>query len=147
LKASSSRGTIRAVEFARADDRSVVIVVEPSGGRPDFARIALTSPYSAVVGGRGDVPIGAHPDAATLVTAAIYYRGFATMAAGSAIAHWLAYRIVFRGGWTVHVDAPDRDPLKIRCGDRAAAEARAREIAENVASYGEAAIDTLRPPR
>lgn len=34
------------------------------------------------------------------------------------LGRWLAYRLVFRGGWTVQVDAPDRDPVRIRCRNR-----------------------------
>lgn len=132
-----------AVVFARSDDRTVVVVVEPSGGRPDFARIALTSPYRSVLGPSSDVPVGRDPDVATLFRAAIYYRGFASFALGATVAHWLAHRIVFRGGWTVHVDAPDRDPIKIRCPDRAAAEARASQLGDDVAERGEVAIDDL----
>lgn len=127
------------VEFARSDDRSVVIVVAPSGGRPDFARIALASPYRSVIGPRGDLPVGDRPGVGTLAAASFYYRGFAGVALGSLVAHWLAYWIVFRGGWTVHVDAPDRDPIR----DRAAADARARQIGDDVAARGEAAIYNL----
>jgi hypothetical protein len=90
------------------------------------------------------MPIGPRPDTATLVAASVFYRGFTSAAVLSVVAHWLAHWVIFRGGWTVHVDAPDRDPIKLRCRGRQEAEARARQIADDVAVRGEAAIDHLR---
>jgi hypothetical protein len=73
------------VEFAGSEDRTVVVAVQPSGGRPDFARIALTSPYRSVLGPSIDVPVGRDPDVATLFRVAIYYRGFASFALGATV--------------------------------------------------------------
>lgn len=75
------------MEFAKASDRTVVVVIGPSGGRPDFARIAQTSQYRYVVGPHADLSMAEHPDVATLAAAAVYYRGFADVAIGSMIAH------------------------------------------------------------
>jgi hypothetical protein len=44
------------------------------------------------------------------------------------LGRWLVWRLVFRGGWTVHLDAPDSDPRKIRCADQARADALAEEL-------------------
>jgi hypothetical protein len=131
------------VAFALSDDRTIVIVVQPSGGRPDFKTIAQTSPYQSVLGPRADILVGPQPTLTTLATASLYYRGFATEAIGSAILHWLLNRIVFRSGWTVHIDAPDCDPIKLRCANQAAAETKARDIAADIERRGEAAVAQL----
>jgi hypothetical protein len=82
------------VDTSRAVDRRVFVSIGPSGGRPAFIVIDR---YTLD-------PIDADASSA--------------LAAGG---RWLVNKLIFRGGWTVHIDAPDADPARIRCRSRAAA--------------------------
>jgi hypothetical protein len=127
------------------DDRRVLIVVDRSGGRPAWDAGALgvsgqRTPYA--VGQTVEVFDRAGDEVAARVRASS--PPISGEAVVTVLAHWLAYRILFRGGWTVHIDAPDRDPIKIRCKDHAAAMATARELASMIEADGVQALDGLR---
>jgi hypothetical protein len=130
------------------DDRRVLIVVDRSGGRPAWDHSAdravdvcgQRAPY--VAGQTVELFDRAGDEAAARVRASsLPISGEAVV---TVLAHWLAYRILFRGGWTVHIDAPDRDPIKIRCKDHAAAMATARELASMIERDG---VQALGGPR
>jgi hypothetical protein len=129
------------VTSATADDQRIFIRVERSGGRPDYQALERTSISWHLP---RDKTLGPAPDAADLVDAAIYYEGFAVKALLSWIGYWLLHTVVFRRGWTVHVDAPGRDPIKIRHPNRAAAEACARTLGSDIERYG---VHALNQPR
>lgn len=88
-------------DFADATDRRMFISIGPSGGPPAYFMIDRDT---------WD-PIDAwEPRLLTLAR------------------RWLVHKVIFRSGWTLHVDAPDVNPVRIRCRDRAAAETLARRI-------------------
>jgi hypothetical protein len=89
------------VSFPDALDPRLFVSIGPSGGRPTLFMIDWHT-----------------LDAIDL----------AEVNAVGAVARFIVHTVIFRGGWTVHVDAPDRDPVKIRCRNRAEAEERGRRI-------------------
>lgn len=127
------------------DDRRVLIVVDRAGGRPtwDVGAVGVSSQRTRYAAGQTvEVFDRAGDEAAARVRASsLPISGEAVL---TVLAHWLAYRVLFRGGWTVHIDAPDRDPIKIRCKDHAAAMATARELASMIERDGVQALDGSR---
>jgi hypothetical protein len=105
------------VEFAKAEDRRIFIRVESSGGRPGI-----------------DVRPGEPP---------AINDEFTFRAVLSVLLRWLLHWGIFRGGWTVHIEAPDRDPIKIRCANRAEAEAYADRLTAGLKERGPEALDEL----
>jgi hypothetical protein len=134
---------MRGVEFAKSTDRRVFILVERSGGHPDFDRLAETFiPYP----GRELAPtssLGDNPSVVRLVRTSGNHVDFTERAVFSVVGRWLAHWVIFLGGWTVHVDAPDRDPIKIRHRRRSDAEAYATRLAADLATHGPAILDNL----
>src|SRR5947208_450692 len=113
--------------FAPADDRTVVIVVDRSGGRSGPVP-PLGSPGAQH--GREVVLVDrAEQEQAMRVRASA--QPITEVGVASTFGRWLAWRIVHRGGWTVHIDAPDRDPIRIRCRTHDAALTLAHQIAED----------------
>jgi hypothetical protein len=132
-----------AVEFARAGDRRVLIRVAPSGGRTDVERLAAElagdpdrRPGARRPAGEPDGPIGILQESSVA-------RMFQRRLLVADLAHWFAHRVLFRGGWTVQVDAPDRDPLRVRCRSRAQAVEYAGRLRARLDAEGERALDGL----
>ncbi len=71
-------------------------------------------------------PQGGAARAVQLAGDAIFFPYLARAVLLDGLAQWLVHRVIFRGGWTVYIDAPDRDPVKVRCADREEATVRAR---------------------
>jgi hypothetical protein len=125
-----------AVHLPPAGDRTVHLTVGPSGGWPDGPPGAAPPDVPAGSGGT--------PGAVRVVWLAgdmIFHPALARRAMLGALGRRLVHWLVFRGGWTVYVDAPDRDLIKIRCAGREDAEARAGRLAERIRTHGEAALD------
>jgi hypothetical protein len=110
------------MRWARTDDRTVYVIVGPSGGRPDVEPVPP--------------PPSEPPGVVQLIGDAIFYRHRVRTAMLGAIGRWLAHWVIFRGGWTVYVDAPDSDPVKIRCANRLAAQERAEQLVEEISANG-----------
>src|SRR5690349_477201 len=134
---------MRGVEFANSTDHRVFILVERSGGRSDFDRLHETSiPYPgcelAPTSSLGD-----NSGVVLLVRTSINNADFTERVVFSVAMRWLTHWVIFRGGWTVHVDAPDRDPIKIRHRSRPDAEAYASQLATDLATHGFVILDNL----
>ncbi|MEV0271079.1 hypothetical protein AB0H43_20030 [Hamadaea sp. NPDC050747] len=123
----------------RSVDRRTFVRIERSGGTPGVDRLvalpAATAPTGTQQELSGVVLVEDEPP--------INY-SFTGRAVASVLGRWLAHRLFFRGGWTVHVEAPDRDPVKIRCPNRSAADALAHRLVEDLTNRGLAALDDLR---
>jgi hypothetical protein len=128
------------MRWAPAQDRTVYVVTGPSGGRPALDRARHVS--SAVLA-PPDRDAWPRINVVHLLGDAVFYPYAARAAALGAIGRWIAHWVVFRGGWTVYVDAPDRDPIKIRCANRTEAQVRAGQVAERIEAEGEEAVDRL----
>jgi hypothetical protein len=121
-----------------AQDRHVYITVGPSCGRPDFDRMAELSSTVFTV---ADEQQGRPVNVVQLVVDAFFYPNMARVALLGAVARWLAHWVIFRGGWSVYIDAPDRDPSKIRCASREEAQARAGRLAAEIQAHGPGVVD------
>jgi hypothetical protein len=60
------------------------------------------------------------------------------------VANVFSHFVLFLGGSTLHITAPDRKKIKIRLRSKAAAAQRLREVAEAVRREGVAALDKAR---
>jgi len=110
------------MEFAKSVDRRIFVRIERSGGTPGMDRhVGQSAETSGVV----------LVDAPPLVN-----YDFTGRAMASVLGRWLAHWVIFRGGWTVHVEAPDRDPVKIRCPNREAARAVAHRLVGDLNGRG-----------
>ncbi|MEU7823554.1 hypothetical protein [Catellatospora sp. NPDC049133] len=128
------------MRWAPNQDQNVYVMVGPSGGRPDFEQVPrISSTIFAPPGQDVTPPAGI----VHLVGDLVFYPHVARMALLSAIGRWIAHWVVFRGGWTVYIDAPDRDPIKIRCAGRAEARVRADQLAVEMETHGVEAVDRL----
>lgn len=132
------------VEFAKAEDRRIFVRVERSGGGPGIDRLVVrpgtpsdSSPHETRPPGVAQSPVVLIDEAP-----AVNY-DFTVRAVVSVLASWLVHRVIFRGGWTVHVDAPDHDPIKIRCTGREEAKVLARTLAADLKDRGLAALHEL----
>lgn len=120
----------------------MLVVLDRSGGRPESDRRVL-----AALDGHGQpvahsvVLIDRADQEAAIRTASSASFSFESVL--TVFAYWFAYRVLFRGGWTVHVDAPGRDPIKIRCRDHASAFATARSLAFAMDSAGLQALASI----
>ncbi|MEV6965781.1 hypothetical protein AB0M47_11765 [Hamadaea sp. NPDC051192] len=61
----------------------------------------------------------------------------------SAFGRWLAHRVMFRGRLGRAVDAPGRDPIKIRNPNRDAAELLASRLVDGLQTRGLADLNEL----
>jgi len=93
--------------------------------------------------GSAEYPHGGAKRAVQLAGDALFYPYFARITLLDVLARWLVHRVVFQGGWTVYVDAPDRDPVKVRFPDRDQAAIHAQELAARIDTEGVSAVDAL----
>jgi hypothetical protein len=124
-----------------AQDRTVYMMVGPSGGRPDFEHVV---DLSATLFADSDADLGRRPSVVQLVGDSIFYPHLARVALLGAIGRWVAHWVIFRGGWSVYIDAPDRDPIKVRCANRTEAQVRADQLAAEIEAHGVDVVDKLR---
>lgn len=133
-------GTMHVMQWPPAQDQTVYVTIGPSGGRSHIDQVAR-------VPGTGVEPAqqtGLLPIKAVYLIGDAIFRSHAVRTGmlsdiGRQMIHW----VVFRGGWTVYVDAPGRDPIKLRCANRAAAQARAAQLVDEIEAYGGEALDRL----
>lgn len=133
------------MDFAKADDRRIFVRVDRSGGRPGIDRLVARS---ETTGYSGLTPVDRPPEAdqsgiVLIDEPPMVNYDFTGRAVVSVLVRWLVHRVIFRGGWTVYVEAPDRDPIKIRCAGREKADALARRLVVELTDRGLAALDEL----
>ena len=120
----------------------MLIVVDRSGGRPEWDRrvFAALPRNGRRFGQLVELIDWADEEAAVRVaTSALPVSANAIL---TVFAHWFAYRVWFRGGWTIHIDSPGRDPIKVRCKDHAAALALAHDLSSSITTNGLHVLDS-----
>lgn len=134
-------GTMLAMPPLPAQDRTVYVTIGPSAGRPDFERVAALSAALFTV---SDRDLGGPGSVVRLVADSISYPRLARDALLGAVGRWVVHWVIFRGGWSVYIDAPDRDPIKVRCANRGGALARMDQLAAEIEAHGVEIVDELR---
>lgn len=125
------------MRWARSEDRTVYVTIGPSGGRANFEAADRSAAHET------DVDQQDRRNVVQLVSDALLDHRAAQVAMVSDLGRWLVRWVVFRGGWTVYIDAPDRDPIKVRCPNEATARERVDQIVALIETNGVDVVDEL----